>query len=170
MPKLLVWMDPLSRWVEAVPLKKDPTSAELLDMFMTFVVSRHGFPQSVRSDRGSYLVSDLVQELYRTCRIRMADSTAYNHQSVGMIERFNATFTEMLRAALQTPGAPQDWVDHMDYLLFAYRSTVNAHALAGCATRLARRRRRRVQKVVIAVRVRKRVLLLEALPRIVCRR
>ena len=59
MPKLLVWMDPLSRWVEAVPLKKDPTSAELLDMFMTFVVSRHGFPQSVRSDRGSYLVRSM---------------------------------------------------------------------------------------------------------------
>ena len=57
--KLIVFVDALTRWVEAVPCNGDPTSEQLLDAFMTHVVSRHGCPRVLRSDYGSNICSQL---------------------------------------------------------------------------------------------------------------
>ena len=46
--KLIVFVDSLSRWVEAIPLYSDPTSEQVLDIFMEHVVSRHGTPSRHR--------------------------------------------------------------------------------------------------------------------------
>ena len=48
--KLIVFADSLTRWVEAVPCKGDPTSEQVLDAFMHEVVSRHGVPREIRTD------------------------------------------------------------------------------------------------------------------------
>ena len=45
--KLLVFVDALTRWVEAVPFNSDPTTEQVLDAFMTHVVTRHGCPMQV---------------------------------------------------------------------------------------------------------------------------
>ena len=57
--KLIVFADSLSRWVEAIPLHKDPTSEQILDLFMEHVVCRYGVPRRVRSDHGSNFASRL---------------------------------------------------------------------------------------------------------------
>jgi hypothetical protein len=63
--KLVVFADSLSRWVEAVPVHKDPTSAEILDIFNEHIVARYGVPRAIVSDRGSNLVGKLNAEILR---------------------------------------------------------------------------------------------------------
>ena len=49
--KLVVFADSLSRWVEAIPVHKDPTSAEIMNIFNEHVVARYGVPRTIVSDR-----------------------------------------------------------------------------------------------------------------------
>ena len=46
--KLVVFADSLSRWVEAIPVKGEPTSEEVLDLFTHHIFSRNGLPRTVR--------------------------------------------------------------------------------------------------------------------------
>ena len=115
--KCIIFADSLSRWIEAIPLKKDPTSAEVLDIFLRHIVCRYGCPLVVRSDCGSNLTSKLVQEVYDVCKVRLARSTAYHHSSAGVVERFNNTLVEMTKA---TDKGGKDWADHLPFLCFCY--------------------------------------------------
>ena len=119
--KVIIFACSLSRWVETIPLKKDPTSEEVLDIFMTNIVCRHGCPRCIRSDCGSNLTSKLCKEVYRLCNVDLAQSTAYHHASAGIVERFNHTLTEMTKASDPTEG--DEWVKHLPFLTFAYNST-----------------------------------------------
>ena len=118
--KLLVFVDHLTRWVEAVPFHTDPTSEQVLDAFMTHVVSRHGCPRCLRSDSGSNLCSELVTEILRQTGVDLSPSTAEHHESVGAVERFHASLQLMARSA-DEGGA--HWVDHLPFLLMSYRAT-----------------------------------------------
>ena len=118
--KVLIFADSMTRWVEAIPLKKDPTSAEVLDIFMNIIVCRHGVPRSIRSDCGSNLTSKLCQEIYRLCGVNLAQSTAYHHQSAGIVERWNHTLTEMTKAS---DKEGRSWAKHLPFLCFAYNAT-----------------------------------------------
>eukprot|EP00962_Isochrysis_galbana_P011224 scaffold3145_cov101-Isochrysis_galbana.AAC.6 len=53
--KLVVYVDFLTRWIEAHPVNGDPSSEDVLDIFMELVVSRHGMPRTLRTDLGSNL-------------------------------------------------------------------------------------------------------------------
>jgi hypothetical protein len=55
--KLVVYVDSLTRWIEAHPVNGDPSSEDVLDIFMELVVSRHGMPRTLRTDLGSNLSS-----------------------------------------------------------------------------------------------------------------
>ena len=56
--KLLVFIDSLSRWVEAIPFNSDPTSKQVLDAFLTQIVCRYGTPRGVATDDGSNISSE----------------------------------------------------------------------------------------------------------------
>ena len=118
--KLLVFVDSLTRWVEAVPFHSDPTSEQVLDAFMTHVVARHGCPRTLRSDHGSNFVSELCDTILAQTGCNLRPSSAEHHESVGIVERFNATISSMVRAADE---GGMHWADHLPFLLMSYRAT-----------------------------------------------
>jgi hypothetical protein len=59
--KLIVFVDSLTRWIEAHPVNGDPSADDVLDIFLTLVVSRHGLPRQLRTDAGSNLTARLCQ-------------------------------------------------------------------------------------------------------------
>ena len=118
--KLLVFVDALTRWVEAVPFNGDPTSEQVLDAFLQHVVSRHGCPRTLRSDQGSNLASELCDEILAQTGVNLRPSTAEHHESIGMVERFNATIEGMARASDE---GGLHWVDHLPFLLMSYHAT-----------------------------------------------
>ena len=118
--KLAVFVDSLSRWAEAIPLHKEPTAAELLDVFQEYIVARHGVPRVVVSDRGSNLISNLNREIARLTGINLQGTAAEHHEANGIVERFNRTLLNMTRAS-NLGGAY--WKDHLPFVLMAYRAT-----------------------------------------------
>lgn len=118
--KLVVFADSLSRWVEAIPVSGDPTSEEILDIFITHIFSRYGLPRTVRSDGGSNLTSKLIKAVYDASHIELSEATAHHHNSAGLVERFNDTLCGMVRASTDQAIA---WDELLPFCLFAYRST-----------------------------------------------
>ena len=124
--KVLIFIDTLTRWVEAVALPGEPTSEEVLHWFCELVLVRHGIPVSVNSDSGSNLSSHLCASFYDHFEITLKQGTADHHQSQGLVERFNDTLTGMMRASV-LDGT--EWDDHLKLLLFTYRAT--PHRITG---------------------------------------
>jgi hypothetical protein len=120
--KLLVFADSLTRWVEAVPLHKDPSSEEVLDLFLHHVVTRYGAPRAVVSDQGSNFASNLCHTIMDQCGVDLAHTAAEHHEAAGLVERFNGTLQGMARA---TDEGGRHWAHHLPFLLMSYRATAN---------------------------------------------
>mmetsp|Transcript_31110 Transcript_31110/g.53228 ORF Transcript_31110/g.53228 Transcript_31110/m.53228 type:complete len:231 (-) Transcript_31110:671-1363(-) len=120
--KLVVFIDSLSRWVEAIPVHSAPTSEQILDIFMEHIVSRHGTPRHIVADAGSNLGSQLCKAIYAATGVDLSVSAAEHHEAVGTVERFHQTLVNMARA---TDEGGKYWLDHLPFLLMSYRATPN---------------------------------------------
>ena len=118
--KLLVFVDSLSRWVEAMPFNGEPSSEQVLDAFLTGVVARHGTPRTLRSDCGSNVASDLCAKIMAMSGVELAPSTKEHHQSIAAVERFHATLEQM---TITADEGGLFWADHLPFLLMSYRAT-----------------------------------------------
>lgn len=118
--KLLCFVDSLSRWVEAIPFNKDPTSDQVLDAFLYQVVARHGAPREIRSDKGSNIAGTLVKSIYEMTGVNLQSTPANTHDAVGTVERVQKTLAGMTRAADE---GGEFWASHLPFLLMSYHST-----------------------------------------------
>ena len=115
----VVFVDYLTKWPEvfAVPDQTAHTTAELL---VKQIISRHGVPAELLSDRGANFLSGLIEEVCELMGIHRLNTTAYHPQTDGLVERFNCTLTSMLAKTVAANGA--DWDEKLPYVLFAYRA------------------------------------------------
>ena len=118
--KLLIFCDGLTRWVEAIPLPSEPNAEEVVDAFVQNVVCRHGVPRALVCDRGSNLIATLCRSVYELLGVDLRPSTSYHHQTAGMVERFNRSLNNLLRA---TDKEGRDWPLHVPWLCFYFRAT-----------------------------------------------
>ena len=123
--KLLIFIDRFSRWAEAFLLEKDPTSDEVLEIFVNEIVKRHGYPRAVTSDRGCNLMQGSVAEYYKECGIQLMASDSYMHNTAGLVERFNGTLKDILRGFLTDVDEDADviglrWWRYLTYALLSY--------------------------------------------------
>jgi hypothetical protein len=118
--KLIVFVDSLTRWIEAHPVNSDPSADDVLDIFLTLVVSRHGLPRQLRTDAGSNLTARLCQVILEKTGTSLSSTEAYRHKGVGLVERAQQTLIAMIRTSNEEGG---HWVDHLPFLLMAMRAT-----------------------------------------------
>jgi hypothetical protein len=97
--KLVVFVDSLTRWIEAQPVNGDPSSGDVLDIFMELVVSRHGMPRMLRTDLGSNLSSRLCHTILGKTGTNLSSTEGYRHEGVGLVERAQQTLIAMVRAS-----------------------------------------------------------------------
>ena len=81
----VVFMDYLTKWPEvfAVPDQTAPTIAQLL---IEGVVSRHGVPSKLLSDRGLSFLSKLIIGVCNLLGVVKVNTSAYHPQSDGLVE------------------------------------------------------------------------------------
>ena len=110
---VIVFQDFLSKYplVFPVPDQKAIRTASLL---AEEAVPFFGVPEALLSDRGTNLLSHLVQNLCKMLGIKKLNTTAYHPQCDGMVERFNRT--------LKTTFGNQ-WDRYLSGVLWAYRNT-----------------------------------------------
>ena len=115
----IVLVDYLTKWPE-VYATKDQSSLTIAKLLVEHIVSRHGVPGELLSDRGKAFLSKLMYEVYKLLGIKKVNTTAYHPQTDGLVERFNRTLTSMLAKTVQKQG--RDWDEHLPYVLYAYRT------------------------------------------------
>ena len=75
---------------------KDQTALTIAKLFVEEVVSKHGVPSQLLSDRGQAFLSKLMGEVCEVLGVRKVNTTSYHPQTDGLVERFNRTLTNML--------------------------------------------------------------------------
>jgi hypothetical protein len=116
-------MDYLSKWPEVFAVA-DQTAYTVATLLVEHVISRHGVPAELLSDRGQNFLSALMAEVCKIMGIHQVNTTAYHPQTDGLVERFNRTLTSMLAKTVEKNG--RDWDRRLPYVLFAYRTAVQA--------------------------------------------
>ena len=82
-----------------------------------------GVPKAVLSDKGTNLLSHLVQDVCGLLDIKKLNTTAYHPQCDGMVERLNCTLKGMLHKHASQFGT--QWDTYLPEVLWAYGNTVH---------------------------------------------
>ena len=113
-------MDYLTKWPEVYPTP-DQSAATIANILVREIVSRHGVPSELLSDRGQAFLSGLLKEVQHLLGYKKLNTSAYHPQMDGFVERFNRTLTAMLAKTVERGG--KDWDQRLPFILFAYRAS-----------------------------------------------
>ena len=117
---IVVCQDYFTKWPELVALST--TDASTVERWLLDEVScRYGFPAEMVTDQGTQWMSTSFATFCRRLGIVHRTTSPYHPQS-DMVERFNRTLLNMIRAYLD--DNKQHWDQHLQSLAFAYRTTV----------------------------------------------
>ncbi|GKD39215.1 putative reverse transcriptase domain-containing protein [Tanacetum coccineum] len=97
-----IWVivDRLTMSAHFLPMREDDTLEKLTRQYLKEVVSRHGVPVLIISDRHGRFTSHLWKSLNKALGTRLDMSTAYHPQTDGQSERTIQTLEDMLRACV----------------------------------------------------------------------
>ena len=118
---LLVIQDYFTKWPEAIPLP-DQTAPRITAELVKFF-SRFGLPDVLHSDQGRNFESTLLRETLEAFGIVKSRTTSYHPQGDGLVERFNRSLLQMLRAFVEKES---DWERYLPLVLYAYRTAVHS--------------------------------------------
>ena len=117
---VVVFQDYLTKWpmVYAMPDQKAHRIARLL---VDEIIPFYGAPESLLSNRGTYLLSHLMMGLCTMLGIKKLNTTAYHPECDDIVERFNRTLKSMLRK--HTARFNKQWDRFLPGVLCSYRNT-----------------------------------------------
>ena len=94
---ICVFVDKFTKMVHLVPTHTTVTSLQVAHLLNDTILSKHGWPVSLITDRDSKFMSTLFQECLRLHGIQHCPTTAFHPQSDGQTERVNRVLNDMLR-------------------------------------------------------------------------
>ncbi|GJU10841.1 retrotransposon protein, putative, ty3-gypsy subclass [Tanacetum coccineum] len=100
---------------------EDDTLEKLTRQYLKEVVSRHGVPVSIISDRDGKFTSHFWKSLHKALGTRLDMSTAYHPETDGQSERTIQTLEDMLRACVLDFG--KGWDKHLPLVEFSYNNS-----------------------------------------------
>ncbi|GJW45863.1 putative reverse transcriptase domain-containing protein [Tanacetum coccineum] len=113
-----IWVivDRLTKSAHFLPMREDDTLEKLTRQYLKEVVSRHGVPVSIISDRDGKFTSHFWKSLNKALGTRLDMSTAYHPETDGQSERTIQTLEDMLRACVLDFG--KGWDRHLPLVDF----------------------------------------------------
>ena len=95
-----IWVivDRLTKSAHFIPIKETYKMDQLTRLYVKEIVSRHGAPISIISDRDGRFTSNFWQSLQDSFRTKLDMSTAYHPQTDGQSERTIQTLEDILQA------------------------------------------------------------------------
>ena len=111
--------------VSTLPSCQDYNSvAQYAQLYIKHIVSLHGVPVSIVSDRGTQFTSRFWQKLQEAMGTQLDFSTAYHPQTDGQTERTIQTLEDMLRMCVL--DLKQDWDQYLSLVEFAYNNSYHS--------------------------------------------
>src|SRR3954468_19055167 len=87
-----------------LPVRESITASQLADLYVSRIVSHHGVPLEINSDRGSLFTSRFWQSFQNANGTHLSFNTAFHPQSSDQVERVNKILEDMLRACVISFG------------------------------------------------------------------
>ncbi|GJT19678.1 hypothetical protein Tco_0878384 [Tanacetum coccineum] len=117
-----IWVivDRLTKSAHFLPMREDDTLGKLTRQYLKEVVSRHGVPVSIISDRNGKFTSYFWKSLNKALGTRLDMSTTYQPETDGQSERTIQTLEDMLCACLLDFG--KGWDRHLPLVEFSYNN------------------------------------------------
>nr|CAE05068.2 OSJNBa0094P09.7 [Oryza sativa Japonica Group] len=121
-----IWVivDRLTKVARFIPVKTTYGGNKLAELYFARIVSLHGIPKKIVSDRGSQFTSHFWKKLQEELGTRLNFSTAYHPQTDGQTERLNQILEDMLRACVLDFG--KTWDKSLPYAEFSYNNSYQA--------------------------------------------
>ena len=119
---ILTMIDVFTRWpiAVAVPDRKSSTVARAI---YEQLISVHGCPKAILTDRGKEFLAAGIKKLCRTMGIAKIETTGFQPQANGHVERFHQWIGRMM--TMMSNEKKDDWDLYLDASLFAYRISTN---------------------------------------------
>nr|GEZ73605.1 reverse transcriptase domain-containing protein [Tanacetum cinerariifolium] len=121
-----IWVivDRLTKSAIFTPIRETDHMDKLARIYLNEVVTRHGIPVSIISDRNPRFASNFWRSLQNALGTRLDISIAYHPKTDGQSERTIQTLEDMLRASAINFG--NDWVNHFPLVEFSYNNSYHA--------------------------------------------
>ncbi|GJT69946.1 reverse transcriptase domain-containing protein [Tanacetum coccineum] len=121
-----IWVivDRLTKSAHFIPTRETDSMETLTRLYIKEIVSRHGVPISIISDRDSHFTSRFWQSMQSALGTQLDMSTAYHPQTDGQSERTIQTLEDMLRACVIDFG--KGWERHLPLVEFSYNNSYHA--------------------------------------------
>ncbi|GJR49275.1 putative reverse transcriptase domain-containing protein [Tanacetum coccineum] len=118
-----IWVivDRLTKSAHFLPMKETDSMEKLTRQYLKEVVSRHGVPVLIISDRDSKFASHFWRSLNKALGTQLDMSTAYHPQTDGQSERTIQTLEDMLRACVMDFG--KGWDKNLPLVEFSYNNS-----------------------------------------------
>ena len=111
----------MTRWVEAQACER-ATAWDIGKFIIENIVSRHGAPIKLLSDRGSQFRARISQAIFEIMNIKHVTTTSYHPEFNELTERFHKNLAVML--SMFTSRDQADWDRGLSLLIFAYNTSV----------------------------------------------
>ncbi|KAI3805346.1 hypothetical protein L1987_27641 [Smallanthus sonchifolius] len=118
-----IWgiIDRLTKSAHFLPIREDYRVENLARIYIDEILSRHGVPLNIISDRDARFTSRFWQSLQTALGTRLDLSTTYHPQTDGQTERTIQTLEDMLRACVIDFGG--NWDSHLSLIEFSYNNS-----------------------------------------------
>ena len=117
---ILVGVDYVSKWVEAIPCKTNDHRV-VLKFLKENIFSRFGVPKAIISDGGSHFCNKLFKNLMAKYGVKHKVATPYHPQTSGQVELANMEIKTILMKVVN--NNKKDWSLKLLDSLLAYRTT-----------------------------------------------
>jgi hypothetical protein len=118
--RVLAILDTFTRWLILIPLRSK-TSEVIAGAVLKDLVSVHGLPAEILTDREAGFISKGIQTLCKKLKIRKIKTSGMSSQANGAVERVFRTLAQQL--TIYAGRHPADWEDWIDALVFAHRAS-----------------------------------------------
>ncbi|GJX08904.1 putative reverse transcriptase domain-containing protein [Tanacetum coccineum] len=121
-----IWVivDRLTKSAHFIPTRATDSMETLTRLYIKEIVSRHGVPISIISDRDSHFTSRFWQSMQSALGTQLDMSTTYHPETDGQSERTIQTLEDMLRACVIDFG--KGWERHLPLVEFSYNNSYHA--------------------------------------------
>ena len=116
---ILVGVDYVSKWVEAIPCKQNDHRV-VLKFLKENIFSRFGVPKAIISDGGAHLCNKPFEALLSKYGVKHKVATPYHPQTSGQVELANREIKNILMKVVNS--SRKDWSIRLHDSLWAYRT------------------------------------------------
>ncbi|GJV91143.1 putative reverse transcriptase domain-containing protein [Tanacetum coccineum] len=121
-----IWVivDHLMKSAHFIPIRENMPIHKLAKIYVNEIVTRHGVPVSIVSDRDGCFTSNFWQDSQEELGTKLHMSKTFHPQTDGQSEQIIQTLEDMLRACVIDFGS--NWDDHLPLVEFAYNNSYHA--------------------------------------------